>query len=103
MAETKIKYYDIDDLTKENNYYAQLIFRTLRKDGNPLTKFNKDNYLILRIIQDLYNLFNKDNEIEFERAKIEKSIKIAAKDERDEVFTIEKFIKGDTGDFYAGD
>lgn len=103
MAETKIKYYDIDDLTKENNYYAQLIFRTLRKDGNPLTKFNKDNYLILRIIQDLYNLFNKDNEIEFERAKIEISIKIAAKDERDEVFTIEKFIKGDTGDFYAGD
>lgn len=103
MAETKIKYYDIDDLTKENNYYAQLIFRSLRKDGNPLTKFNKDNHLILRIVQDLYNLFNKDNEIEFERAKIEISIKIATRNERDEIFTIEKLIKDDTGDFYAGD
>lgn len=103
MGETEVKYHDVDELTKENSYYAQLIFRSLRKDGNPLTKFNKDNHLILRIIQDLYNLFNKDNEIEFERAKIEISIKIAAKDERDEVFTIEKFIKGDTGDFYAGD
>ena len=41
--------------------------------------------------------------MEFERAKIEISIKIAAKDERDEVFTIEKIIKDDTGDFYASD
>lgn len=102
MGETEVKYHDVDELTKENSYYAQLIFRSLRKDGNPLTKFNKDNYLILRIIQDLYNLFNKDNEIEFERAKIEITIKIAAKDQRDEVFTMEKFIKVDTGDFYAG-
>ncbi|MBS5883803.1 hypothetical protein [Clostridium sp.] len=102
MGETEVKYHDIDELTKENSYYTQLIFRSLRKDGNPLTKFNKDNYLILRIIQDLYNLFNKDNEIEFERAKIEINIKIAAKDQRDEVFTIEKIILDDTGDFYVG-
>ncbi len=103
MGETEVKYHDVDELTKENSYYAQLIFRCLRKDGNPLTKFNKDNYLILRIIQDLYNLFNKDNEIEFERAKIEISIKIAVKDERDEVFTLEKRINDDTGDFYVSD
>lgn len=103
MGETEVKYNDVDELTKENSYYAQLIFRSLRKDGNPLTKFNKDNHLILRIVQDLYNLFNKDNEIEFERAKIEISIKIATRNERDEIFTIEKLIKDDTGDFYAGD
>lgn len=103
MGETEVKYHDVDELTKENSYYAQLIFRALRKDGNPLTKFNKDNHLILRIVQDLYNLFNKDNEIEFERAKIEISIKIATRNERDEIFTIEKLIKDDTGDFYAGD
>ncbi len=41
MGETKVKYHDVDELTKENSYYAQLIFRSLRKDGNPLTKFNK--------------------------------------------------------------
>ncbi|WP_373205601.1 hypothetical protein [Clostridium tertium] len=103
MGETEIKYNDVDELTKENSYYAQLIFRSLRKDGNPLTKFNKDNHLILRIVQDLYNLFNNKNEIEFERAKIEISIKIATRNERDEIFTIEKLIKDDTGDFYAGD
>lgn len=103
MAETEIKYYDVDDLTKENNYYAQLIFRSLRKDGNKITKFNKDNHLILKIVQDLYNSLEHNDEIEFERAKIEVSIKIAARNERDEVFTIEKFIKDDTGDFYAGD
>lgn len=103
MAETEIKYYDVDDLTKENNYYAQLIFRTLRKDGNKITKFNKDNHLILKIVQDLYNLLEDNGEIEFERAKTEVRIKIAARNERDEVFTIEKFIKDDTGDFYAGD
>lgn len=102
MGETEVKYNDVDELTKENSYYAQLIFRSLRKDGNPLTKFNKDNYLILRIVQDLYNLFNNKNEIEFERAKIEISIKIATRNERDEIFTIEKLIKDDTGDFYAG-
>lgn len=103
MGETEVKYNDVDELTKENSYYAQLIFRSLRKDGNPLTKFNKDNHLILRIVQDLYNLFNNKNEIEFERAKIEISIKIATRNERDEIFTIEKLIKDDTGDFYAGD
>lgn len=103
MGESEIKYYDEDGLTKENSYYAQLMFRSLRKDGNPVTKFNKDNHLILRLVQDLYNLFNKDSKIEFERAKIEISIKIAAKDERDEIVTIEKTIKDDTGDFYAGD
>lgn len=103
MAETEVKYYDVDDLTKENSYYAQLIFRTLRKDGNKITKFNKDNHLILKIIQELYNFLEDNNEIEFERAKIEVSIKIAARNERDEVYTMEKFIKDDTGDFYAGD
>lgn len=103
MADTEIKYYDVDDLTKENNYYAQLMFRSLRKDGNKITKFNKDNHLILKIVQDLYNLIEDNYEIEFERAKIEVNIKIAARNERDEVFTIEKFIKDDTGDFYACD
>lgn len=103
MAEAEIKYYDVDDLTKENSYYAQLIFRVLRKDGNKITKFNKDNHLILKIVQDLSNLLKDSDEIQFERAKIEVSIKIAARNERDEVFTIEKFIKDDTGDFYAGD
>lgn len=103
MAEAEIKYYDVDDLTKENSYYAQLIFRILRKDGNKITKFNKDNHLILKIVQDLSNLLKDSAEIQFERAKIEVSIKIAARNERDEVFTIEKFIKDDTGDFYAGD
>ncbi|SHI00965.1 hypothetical protein SAMN02745196_02316 [Clostridium collagenovorans DSM 3089] len=103
MAEAEIKYYDVDDLTKENSYYAQLIFRILRKDGNKITKFNKDNHLILKIVQDLYNLLKDSDEIELERAKIELSIKIAARNERYEVFTIEKFIKDDTGDFYAGD
>ncbi|WP_097033379.1 hypothetical protein [Clostridium tertium] len=103
MAEAEIKYYDVDDLTKENSYYAQLIFRILRKDGNKITKFNKDNHLILKIVQDVSNLLKDSDEIQFERAKIEVSIKIAARNERDEVFTIEKFIKDDTGDFYAGD
>lgn len=103
MAEAEIKYYDVDDLTKENSYYAQLIFRILRKDGNKITKFNKDNHLILKIVQDLSNLLKDSDEIQFERAKIEVSIKIATRNERDEVFTIEKFIKDDTGDFYAGD
>lgn len=103
MAESEIKYYDGDDLTKENSYYAQLIFRILRKDGNKITKFNKDNHLILKIVQDVSDLLKDSDEIQFERAKIEVSIKIAARNERDEVFTIEKFIKDDTGDFYAGD
>ncbi|MGL5153293.1 MAG: hypothetical protein ACRC7N_22255 [Clostridium sp.] len=85
MGESEIKYYDEDGLTKENSYYAQIIFRSLRKDGNPVTKFNKDS------------------KIEFERAKIEISIKIAARDERDEIVTIEKTIKDDTGDFYVED
>ncbi|MGL4912625.1 MAG: hypothetical protein ACRC3Y_09365 [Romboutsia sp.] len=54
-------------------------------------------------MQELYNLFNKDSKIEFERSKIEISIKIAAKDERDEIVTIEKIIKDDTGDFCVAD
>ena len=102
MGDTEIKYFEDDTLTKENNYYVQLLFRILRKDGNKITKFNKDNHLILRIVQDLYNSLENNNEIVFERAKIELSIKIAARNERDEIFTIEKFIKDDTGDFYAG-
>ena len=51
MGECEIKYYDEDGLTKENSYYAQLIFRSLRKDGNSVTRFNKDNHLILRLVQ----------------------------------------------------
>lgn len=35
MGETEVKYHDVDELTKENSYYAQLIFRCLRKDGKP--------------------------------------------------------------------
>ena len=27
MAETEVKYYDVGELTKENSYYGQLIFR----------------------------------------------------------------------------
>lgn len=103
MGDTEIKYCDIADFTEENNYYMKILYRVLRKSDKPITEFNKDNYLILSIVQDLYNLFNKDSKIEFERAKIEISIKIAAKDERDEIVTIEKTIKDDTGDFYAGD
>lgn len=103
MGDTGIKYFDIADFTEENNYYMKILHRVLRKSDKPITEFNKDNYLILSIVQDLYNLFNKDSKIEFERAKIEISIKIAAKDERDEIVTIEKIIKDDTGDFYVAD
>ncbi|WP_066895052.1 hypothetical protein [Clostridium nigeriense] len=103
MGDTEIKYFDIADFTEENNYYMKILYRVLRKSDKPITEFNKDNYLILSIVQDLYNLFNKDSKLEFERAKIEISIKIAAKDERDEIVTIEKIIKDDTGDFYVAD
>lgn len=103
MSDSEIKYFDNGNFTEENNYYMQLLYRILRKDGKPITEFNKDNYIILNKVQGIYDLHNKDSEIIFERAKIEVNIKIAVKDERDEVFTIEKFIKDDTGDFYAGD
>lgn len=103
MGDTEIKYFDIADFTEENNYYMKILYRVLRKSDKPITEFNKDNYLILRKVQDLYDYLEKNSRIEFERAKIEISIKIAAKDARDEVFTIEKRIKDDTGDFYAGD
>lgn len=103
MGDTEIKYFDMGNFTEENNYYMKILYRVLRKNDKPITEFNKDNYLILRKIQDLYDYLEKDSGIEFERAKIEISINIAAKDERDEVFTIEKLIKDDTGDFYAGD
>lgn len=103
MSDTEIKHFDSGNFTKENNYYMQLLYRILRKNGKPITEFNKDNYIILNNVQRIYNLFNEDSEVAFERAKIEVNIKIAAKGERDEVFTIEKLIKDDTGDFYAGD
>ena len=103
MSDIDIRHFDNGNFTKENNYYIQLLYRILRKDGKPITEFNKDNYILLNKVQGIYDLYNKDSEIIFERAKIEVTIKIAAKDERDEVFTIEKLIKDDTGDFYAGD
>lgn len=102
MSDTEIKYFDSGNFTKENNYYIQLLYRILRKNGKPITEFNKDNYIILNNVQGIYNLFNEESEVAFERAKIEINIKIAARDERDEVFTMEKMILDDTGDFYVG-
>lgn len=102
MSDTEIKYFDSGNFTKENNYYMQLLYRILRKNGKPITEFNKDNYIILNNVQRIYDLFNNDSKVVFERAKIEINIKIAARDERDEVFTIEKIIFDDTGDFYVG-
>lgn len=102
MIDTEIKHFDSGNFIKENNYYIQLLYRILRKNGKPITEFNKDNYIILNNVQGIYNLFNEDSEVAFERAKIEINIKIAARDERDEVFTMEKMILDDTGDFYVG-
>ena len=103
MIDTEIKHFDSGNFTKENNYYIQLLYRILRKNGKPITEFNKDNYIILNNVQGIYNLFNEDSEVAFERAKIEINIKIAARDERDDVFTLEKRIHDDTGDFYVSD
>ena len=102
MIDTEIKHFDSGNFIKENNYYIQLLYRILRKNGKPITEFNKDNYIILNNVQGIYNLFNEDSEVAFERAKIEINIKIAARDERYEVFTMEKMILDDTGDFYVG-
>ncbi|KLE15320.1 hypothetical protein [Clostridium sp. C8] len=101
MGDTEIKCFDSSNFTKENNYYIQLLYRILRKDGKPITEFNKDNALILNRVQVIYDLFNKESNVEFERAKIEVNIKIAAKDTHDEIFIIEKKISDDTGEFYA--
>ncbi|WP_294355392.1 hypothetical protein [uncultured Clostridium sp.] len=94
MSELKV-----NDLTEENNVYANILCRCLINDGYPLNKFSNDGYEILSLVNKIININFKDEKIYINRARIEVNINVAGKSEDDRVYTVSKVLKEDSGEF----
>lgn len=98
MSELKV-----NDLTEENNLYANIICRCLINDGYPLNTFSDDLDQILGLAQRILSIKLKSEELTLKRVKINAVINIAAKNEDDKVYTVSKVLKEDSGEFILED